>query len=94
MGYASITYGAVWITGLGSIPSPLFLQRASLTLGLHEKSPNEIVLSAFAYIAIMGLLNPAAFMEEMGWRGFLLPELNRWLGFRRADLVTGAVRAV
>ena len=46
IGYAAVTYGAAWITGIGAIPSPLFLQRAPMTLGLHDKSPMEIVLAA------------------------------------------------
>ncbi|MDQ1473007.1 MAG: hypothetical protein QOJ99_4487 [Bryobacterales bacterium] len=47
IGYAAVTYGLAWITGIGAIPTPLFLQRAAITLGLHDKSPTEIVLSAF-----------------------------------------------
>jgi membrane protease YdiL (CAAX protease family) len=92
--YASVTYSFAWITGIGSMPSPLFLKRAAMTLNLHDKAPTEIVLSAFAYISVMGLLNIGALGEEIGWRGFLVPELNRWLGFKRAAILSGAVWAV
>jgi hypothetical protein len=50
IGYAAVTYGLAWITGIGAIPTPLFLQRAAITLGLHDKSPTEIVLSRFVSV--------------------------------------------
>ena len=56
--YAGAIYGAVWATVLGFVPSPLFLERASLTLGLSGASPAEIVLRAFAYLAVA--VEPAA----------------------------------
>jgi membrane protease YdiL (CAAX protease family) len=94
MACAGATYGVAWLTGIGGVPSPTFLQRASFTLGLHGASATKIILYAFGYLAVMGLLNPGALGEEMGWRGFLLPELDRWLGFRRAALVTGVIWAL
>jgi uncharacterized protein len=94
IGAATVVYSIAWLTGIGSMPSPLFLERASLTLHLHNKPPAEIVLRAFAYISTMGLLNLGALGEEIGWRGFLVPELNRWLGFRRAAIASGAIWAV
>ena len=94
IGCASLTYGIVWLTGLGSMPSPLFLERAALTLNLHDRPAAEVVLRAFVYLSTMGLLNIGALGEELGWRGFLVPELNRWAGFRRAGIISGAIWAL
>ena len=89
-----MTYGAAWLTGIGGMPSAQFLQRAALTLNLHSRPPSEVVLLAFAYLSTMGLLNIGALGEELGWRGFLVPELNRWLGFHRAAILSGAIWAI
>lgn len=94
MACAGATYGFAWLTGIGGVPSPTFIQRASFTLGLHEASATKVIVYAFGYLAVMGLLNPGALGEEMGWRGFLLPELDRWLGFRGAAIITGVVWAL
>lgn len=94
LAYASATYATAWLTGIGAIPSPLFLKRAAFTLNMPGRPPEEIIFSAFAYISVMGLLNIGALGEEIGWRGFLVPELNRWLGFHRAALISGAIWAV
>ena len=92
--YSSVTYVTAWLTGIGSMPSPLFLKRAALTLNMPGREPTEIVLAAFAYISVMGLMNIGALGEEIGWRGFLVPELNKWMGFKKAALLSGAVWAV
>src|SRR3954453_2310756 len=36
----------------------------------------------------------AALGEEIGWRGFLVPELAKWMSFRQTALVSGAIGAV
>jgi len=92
--YSFLVYGIVWATGLGTTPSPLFLKRAAATLHLTGAGHTEIVLRAFLYISTMGLLNPGALGAEQGWRGYLFPELNRWLGCQRAALFSGIVWAL
>ncbi len=91
---ALLVYGIAWGTGLETAPSPLFLKRAAATLHLTGAWHTEIVLRAFLYISTMGLLNLGALGEELGWRGYLFPELNRWLGFQRAALVSGIIWAL
>ena len=91
--YGFIAYGFVWITGLGGVPNPTFLERARLTLGMSSDSDSLIIVSAFFYITIINLL-PAMVLsigEELGWRGFLVPELIDWVGFRKASLLSGII---
>ena len=91
--YATVAYSAIWILGLGGVPNPTFLERARLTLGMESGSDSLVIISAFFYITIVNLL-PSAFMalgEEIGWRGFLVPELSEWVGLKKAGLISGII---
>lgn len=91
--YATVAYSAIWILGLGDVPSPTFLERARLTLGMDSESDTLIIVSAFFYITIINLI-PSAIMalgEEIGWRGFLVPELSEWGGLKKAGLISGII---
>jgi membrane protease YdiL (CAAX protease family) len=50
---------------------------------------------AFIYITIINLLPNVVFAlgEELGWRGYLVPELSKWVGFRGAAVASGVVWA-
>ena len=68
---------------------------ARLTLNMPTGSDSLMILSAFGFISIVNL-QPAMLMslgEEIGWRGFLVPELSKWVGFRKASLLSGAIWA-
>jgi CAAX protease family protein len=84
-----VVYGAVWLTGAGGF------NRAALTAaaggGITVPLPVMIVVLATA-----GFLSAVIFAlgEEIGWRGFLVPELARVSSFRTTALVSGAVWAV
>jgi len=86
-------YGLIWIAGLGTVPNPTFLQRARFTLGMPSQSNGLVIVAAFVYISILGLLPGmmAALGEEIGWRGFLVPELAKWMSFPKTALVSGAI---
>ena len=91
--YATAAYSAVWIVGFGDVPNPTFLERARFTLGMDSGSDSLVIGAAFFYITIVNLL-PAAVMalgEEMGWRGFLVPELTEWVGLKKAGWVSGII---
>ena len=91
--YAFPAYLLVWATGLGAVPSPTFLERARLTLGMPAQPNWLVIIAAFGFIAIVNLL-PATILslgEEIGWRGFLVPELTTWIGFRSASLFSGII---
>lgn len=88
-----MAYILMWLTGIGGVPNPTFLDRARLTLNMPTGSDSLVILSAFGFISIVNLL-PAMLMslgEEIGWRGFLVPELSKWVGFRKASLLSGAI---
>ena len=91
--YAFPAYALVWVTGLGSVPNPTFLERARLTLNMPTEPNWLVIVAAFGFISIVNLL-PAMILslgEEIGWRGFLVPELTQWVGFRKASLLSGVI---
>ncbi|MBN1985376.1 MAG: CPBP family intramembrane metalloprotease [Prolixibacteraceae bacterium] len=94
--YATVAYSAVWIFSFGDVPNPTFLERARLTLGIDSGSDSIVIISAFFYITVVNLL-PAAVMalgEEIGWRGFLVPELTAWIGLKKAGWISGIIWGV
>lgn len=95
--YGFTAYGLVWLSGLGAVPKSTFLERARPTLNMSATQPNWLVIvAAFGFITVPLLLPSliTAVGEEIGWRGFLVPELDKWLGFRGACLVSGAIWTV
>ncbi len=93
--YALPAYALVWFTGLGGIPNPTFLERARLTLNMPSASDGMVIVSAFFYITLVNLIPAMIFSlgEEIGWRGYLVPELAKSVGFRNASLLSGVLWA-
>jgi membrane protease YdiL (CAAX protease family) len=77
--YATATYFLIWALQLGSLSD-----RAAT------------LVRALPYLATFFLVNSFLYTlgEEIGWRGFLVPELARSLGFTATALVSGAIWAI
>jgi len=92
--YAGIAYAIVWTARLGGFPDHEFMQHMATRMGLRI-SP---VASALVYVALAGSFGMAeslatALGEEIGWRGFLVPELFKSMGFTGTALISGVVWA-
>jgi membrane protease YdiL (CAAX protease family) len=92
--YAAITYAVVWGSRLGGLPNHEFMESLVPRMGLRI-SP---VASTAIYILLVGSFGLAkslasALGEEIGWRGFLVPELFKSVGFTGTALISGAVWA-
>ena len=90
--YASITYAIVWLGGLGGFPNREFMAQLATRMGLHA-SP---ALSTILYVLLAGSFGlvgslARALGEEIGWRGFLVPELFKTFGFTSTALISGVV---
>jgi membrane protease YdiL (CAAX protease family) len=92
--YATITYAIVWIGGMGGFPNHQTMQELVTRMGLHT-SP---AVSTMVYVLLTGGfgLVPSlarALGEEIGWRGFFVPELFKTCNFTTTALISGAVWA-
>jgi len=92
--YAGIAYLFVWISGLGGFPNHEFMQglvgRMALRLSPGASTALYVLLmGSFGLIGSMG----RALGEEIGWRGFLVPELAKTTSFTTTALLSGIVWA-
>lgn len=90
--YAVIAYAIVWIAGLGGFPNYEFMQKLVHHMGLRTSpvvSTVIYVLLTSSFGLVFGLAT--ALGEEIGWRGFLVPELSKTMGFTATALISGMV---
>jgi membrane protease YdiL (CAAX protease family) len=93
--YAWAGYAVVWLTGLGGY-NPRLAREISGALGL-EGYPDAVPL-AIGFVLTNTLIvlvgSFAALGEEIGWRGLLVPELSKRVGFTGTALISGLIWAV
>ena len=91
-----VGFGLVWLTvgGFydGSFIAELQSEMAE-TLGFDVTSPYFAMLILLLVSGTVGLLIPGifAFGEELGWRGFLVPELYKHASFTKTALISGLI---
>jgi membrane protease YdiL (CAAX protease family) len=96
LAYAFPVYLIVWLTPLGGFLEPGFLKRTAEQFG-WSNFPPPLVLTLFVILtATLGLVGKTsrALGEEIGWRGFLVPELSKVVGFSGVGLISGLMWAV
>jgi len=94
LAYASVAYGAVWASRLGGWNSE-FVSLVSEKFGLRGVPEWGSLTLYIVSMASGGLiLNLSTVLgEEIGWRGFLVPELARQMSFTRLSFLSGVIWA-
>jgi membrane protease YdiL (CAAX protease family) len=96
LAYALPVYLFVWLSGLGGFADGEFVKRTAEQFGWSNFSPG-VTLTLFVLLtATLGLVGKTsrALGEEIGWRGFLVPELSKVVGFTGVGLISGLMWAV
>jgi len=93
--YALPVYLLVWVTGLGGFYNVDFVGKQAVEYGLVGLS---LPLALVAYVVITmtaGFIpkTARALGEEIGWRGFLVPELAKVTNFTGVGLISGILWA-
>lgn len=92
LGYGLITYAVIWASGGGGFPNPERVDDIAKTMDLVGSSTAFVIASYTVMAVTFGMLNSTgALGEEIGWRGFLVPQLMRVMGFRATVLVSGTI---
>jgi uncharacterized protein len=93
--YALPVYLIVWITGLGALNLSI-LPKTAQDFG-WSNFPAGLTLALFVLLtATLGMVakTSRALGEEIGWRGFLVPELSKVVSFPMIGLISGLMWAV
>lgn len=94
--YAAVTYGIVWLTGLGGFYNKEFVTQTMTSFGLGSLPSWAVILLYLFFVGTTGMVRSCstALGEEIGWRGFLVPELARHTSFTVTALVSGCIWAL
>lgn len=92
LAYAAIVYVPLWIAGFSNFHAPV-IARVTQRLGLHGFGASSSVVSYFLFIATVGMAGSciSALGEELGWRGFLVPQLAKVMPFGGVALTSGVI---
>jgi membrane protease YdiL (CAAX protease family) len=95
LAYVLPVYLVTWLTPLGGFLDADFSKRTADQFG-WQNFPPGIVLPLFVILtATLGLVGKTSrsLGEEIGWRGFLVPELNKVVGFPGVSVISGLMWA-
>ena len=95
IGYALPVYLVVWLTGLGAFDLSI-LPKIATDFGWKHLPPAPTLFLFVLITATLGMVGKVsrALGEEIGWRGFLVPELSKVVGFPGIGLISGLMWAV
>lgn len=91
--YATVAYVFIWTFRLGGFYDHEFVSRVTQRFGLGPL-PNWASSSLYFVLAgTAGMVRScaSALGEEIGWRGFLVPQLSRMTSFTATALISGIV---
>ena len=96
LGMIATAYLLIWGGGFGNWYDASFVLERNQDYHLDSWSDGAVIAFHFAVTATLSflLLLPSVLGEELGWRGFLVPELGKWMGYTGVSLVSGLLWAV
>jgi membrane protease YdiL (CAAX protease family) len=93
--YAAVVYVPLWIAGYSDFHGPA-MQQFYAKIPAGRMSENAAVVVYVVILATLGVVGSciSALGEELGWRGFLVPQLAKVTSFGRVSLISGIVWAL
>lgn len=93
---AAIAYSIIWVAGWGGWYNSEFVIQQMEDYNLSNWSDAGLIAFHFFFTATYSfvLLLPSVLGEEMGWRGFLVPELAKFMSFNKVALTSGLIWSV
>ena len=94
--YAFIAYIIIWSIGWGGFYNKEFVTQVSTSFGWTQLPSGLVILFYFIINGIFGmaLSGATAMGEEIGWRGFLVPELSKSFNYTKTSFIVGCTWAV
>jgi membrane protease YdiL (CAAX protease family) len=94
--YAVPVYLVVWLGRWGGFADLAFVRRTAENFGWQNFPPLLALVLFVVFTATLGMVGKTsrALGEEIGWRGFLVPELSKVVGFGGVGLISGVMWSV
>ncbi len=90
-----ITFAIFWIFGYGKFFNTEFVKETGTSFGIQSLPSGWVIFIYVVFVGTFGLVATAsrALGEEIGWRGFLVPELYKRYGYIKTSIITGIIWA-
>jgi len=94
--YALLAYAIIWTFGLGKLKIDGLQTQVADNFGFENINAILAFVILILFVGIVGIIPSAlsALGEEIGWRGFLVPELYKSQGFTKTSLISGFIWGV
>ena len=94
--YGGAAYIFVWLSGFGGFYNQKFVGFVSKDMAMGPMAPWLTIFLYFLFTATISIILdlPTVLGEEIGWRGFLVPELARHHGFAATAIISGLIWAL
>ena len=94
--YSLASYLIIWIAGWGGFYNHTFVNETAKSFGWEQLPNGLVILLYFVITGIYGMARSlsSALGEEIGWRGFLVPELSKTASYTKTSLIVGCIWAV
>lgn len=94
--YTFSAYFIVWVLGIGSFYNAESMQLVAKNYGWETLPDSLVVILYLIFSCTLGIIKacPYALGEELGWRGFLVPELAKITTFFNTALISGLAWAL
>jgi len=94
--YSLVSYLIIWLTGWGGFYNHAFVSETAKSFGLEHLPNGLVILLYFIITGIYGMTMSlsSGLGEEIGWRGFLVPEMSKNLGYTKTSLIVGCIWSV
>jgi membrane protease YdiL (CAAX protease family) len=94
--YSLVAYLVIWVSGAGGFYNKAFVAQVAHELGWEGLPAGLLIVIFFVVNGVIGLFGSmaTALGEEIGWRGFLVPELSKRMGYTGVSLTSGLIWAV
>ena len=96
LGYGAVSYAFVWLSGAGGFYNKRLVEAVAKDLGFGPMAPWATILLYFLFTGTISVIQGSATVlgEEIGWRGFLVPELAKQHGFAATAIISGLIWAL
>jgi uncharacterized protein len=92
--YLGMSYIIYWIANKGSFTGVLKFPAVVAVKGADSAASGSALVNLITWMAMIVSSTIAAAGEEIGWRGFLLPQLAKIWNFKTAVIISGLIWAV